>query len=208
MYRVVKRTFDFVFAFVGLVAASPLFLIVAIAIKLNSKGPVFFRQKRTGRYGKEFDIMKFRSMAADNDVRDLSKKDQYTAVGRFIRRTSIDELPQLINIVKGEMSFIGPRPWIPEYWENMNDKQRERCAVRPGITGLAQAKGRNGITIFEKIGYDLEYVQSKSIAMDLKIMALTIRTAVVGEGVDAGKSGISNEIEELKNSKANRVFEK
>lgn len=197
-YRVVKRTFDIVFAFVGVIAASPLFLIVAIAIKTTSKGPAFFRQRRTGRGGKEFDILKFRSMVADNDVRDLSKGDQYTTVGKFIRRTSIDELPQLINIVKGEMSFVGPRPWIPEYWQNMNDEERERNSVRPGITGLAQVMGRNSINIFDKIGYDLEYVQSASVLIDLKVMFLTIKTAVVGKSVSNGKSGIAEDIEDLK----------
>lgn len=197
-YHFVKRTFDIVFALVGVIAASPLFLIVAIAIKTTSKGPVFFRQRRTGRGGKEFDILKFRSMIADNDVRDLSKGDQYTTVGKFIRRTSIDELPQLINIVKGEMSFVGPRPWIPEYWQNMNDEERERNSVRPGITGLAQVMGRNSINIFEKIGYDLEYVQSASILIDLKVMFLTIKTAVVGKSVSNGKSGIAEDIEDLK----------
>ena len=202
-YHFVKRTFDIVFALVGAIAASPLFLIVAIAIKLNSKGPVFFRQRRTGKDGKEFDILKFRSMVADNDVRDLSKGDQYTTVGKFIRRTSIDELPQLINIVKGEMSFVGPRPWIPEYWQNMNDEERERNSVRPGITGLAQVMGRNGITIFEKIGYDLEYVQSASVLMDLKVMILTVKTAIYGGNANCGKEGIKNELNELKERERN-----
>lgn len=197
-YRFTKRAFDIVFALVGCIGFSPLFLVTAVAIKTTSKGPVFFRQIRTGRGGKEFCILKFRSMIADNDVRDLSKGDQYTTVGKFIRRTSIDELPQLINIVKGEMSFIGPRPWIPEYWQNMNDEERERNSVRPGITGLAQVMGRNSINIFEKIGYDLEYVQSASVLMDLKVMFLTIKTAVVGKSVSNGKSGIAEDIKELK----------
>ena len=196
-YHFVKRTFDIVFALVGVIAASPLFLIVAIAIKTTSKGPVFFRQRRTGKDGKEFDILKFRSMVADNDVRDLSKGDQYTTVGKFIRRTSIDELPQLINIAKGEMSFVGPRPWIPEYWQNMNDEERERNSVRPGITGLAQVMGRNSINIFGKIGYDLNYVQNASVLLDIKVMFLTIKTAVVGKSVSNGKNGIHEEIEDL-----------
>lgn len=200
-YRVTKRAFDFIFALIGLIVASPLFLVVAIAIKLTSKGPVFFRQRRTGKDGKEFDILKFRSMTADNDVRDLSCKDQYTTVGKFIRRTSIDELPQLINILKGEMSFIGPRPWIPEYWENMNDEERERNSVRPGITGLAQAKGRNSISIFEKLAYDLDYVENASVLMDMKIVALTFRVAADGKSVSNGKNGIAEDIEDLKNRK-------
>lgn len=201
-YRVTKRAFDFIFALIGLIVASPLFLVVAIAIKLTSKGPVFFRQRRTGKDGKEFDILKFRSMTADNDVRDLSCKDQYTAVGKFIRRTSIDELPQLINILKGEMSFIGPRPWIPEYWENMNDEERERNSVRPGITGWAQANGRNGIDIFQKIDYDLDYVNNCSLRMDAKVVVATIKTVIFGGAANCGKDGISSELAALKKGRA------
>lgn len=198
-YRFVKRTFDIVFALVGCIGVFILVPFIKIAFLLTGDtGPIFFRQRRTGRDGKEFDILKFRSMAINNDVHDLSKKDQCTKVGKFIRRTSIDELPQLINIAKGEMSFIGPRPWIPDYWHNMNEEQRERNSVRPGITGLAQAMGRNGIDIFKKIGYDLEYVQNASILLDIKIIFLTIKTAVVGSGVDAGKGGISDDINSLK----------
>ena len=184
-----------------LIALSPIFAVVAIAIKIDSVGPVFFRQVRTGKKGKEFCMYKFRSMTVDNDMHDASCEDRYTRVGKFLRRTSIDELPQLINIVKGQMSFIGPRPWVPEYFENMNELERGRVAVRPGITGLAAASGRNGLTVFEKIGYDLKYVQNYSLTQDIKIVFMTLGTVVKGNGVDAGKSGIHDDIADLKTKK-------
>lgn len=200
-FGALKRGFDLTMSVFLLTGLLPVFAIVAVAIKLDSPGPVFFRQVRTGKKGKEFSMYKFRSMAADNDVRDGSCDDKYTRVGKLLRRTSIDELPQLINIVRGQMSFIGPRPWIPEYFENMNEVERGRVAVRPGITGLAAASGRNGLSVFEKIGYDLKYVQNYSLKQDVKIVFMTMATVVKGNEVDAGKGGIHNDIEDLKTKK-------
>ena len=204
-YSAVKRGLDFVFATVFLILLAPLFVVVAIAIKLDSKGPVFFRQTRTGRYGKEFRIFKFRSMVADNDVMDTSCDDQYTRVGKFIRKTSIDELPQFINVFLGQMSFVGPRPWVTEYYSNMNEMERRRCLVRPGITGLAAAKGRNGLSIFEKIELDLEYVEKFSFVMDVKVVFLTMKQIFISEEVDAGKAGIHDDIRELKKRNRKKV---
>lgn len=198
-----KRLFDVSVALIGIILLSPLFLIIAIAIKLDSKGPVFFRQQRTGKFGKPFTLYKFRSMVVDNDVHDFSKKDQHTRVGKFLRKTSLDELPQLFCILQTKMSFIGPRPWIEDYYKTMNDVQRHRCDVRPGITGLAQVKGRNDISIFEKISYDLEYIENYSLTQDLKIIFLTIVTVFTKKGVDAGKGTINNELEELKHQGVN-----
>ena len=198
IFAAIKRIFDVSLALIGLIILSPLFLIIAIAIKLDSKGPVFFKQQRTGKFGKPFTLYKFRSMVVDNDVHDFSKGDQHTKVGKFLRKTSLDELPQLICIVQTKMSFIGPRPWIEDYYKTMNDIQRHRCDVRPGITGLAQVKGRNDISIFEKISYDLEYIENYSLKQDLKIIFLTIVTVFTKKGVDAGKGTISNELEDLK----------
>lgn len=197
-YAILKRVMDFVLSASFLVILSPMFLIVAILIKIDSPGPVFFRQERTGKNGRVFRICKFRSMVIDNDMRDASCEDKYTRMGRLLRRTSIDELPQLFNVFFGQMSFIGPRPWVVEYWENMNEIERGRAKVRPGITGLAQAKGRNGLSIFEKIGYDLEYVEHYSLGQDIKVVFLTIVTVVKGEEVNVGKSGIRDEIGALK----------
>lgn len=198
IYFVIKRILDFLLALFGLIVLSPIMIIVAIAIKLDSKGPVLFRQPRTGLNGQEFMLYKFRSMVAENDVHDFNCQDKHTKVGDFIRKTSLDELPQLINILKGNMSFIGPRPWIPDYYENMNEIQRHRCDVLPGITGLAQAKGRNTISIFDKINFDLEYIDNFSIIEDIKIVFLTIKVVLTKEGADAGKSTIQNELEDLK----------
>ena len=196
--RYIKRGFDFVAASLMLLLASPVFAVIAIAIKLNSKGPAIFKQKRTGRNGEIFTMRKFRSMSRDNDVRDNSKCDQITRVGKILRATSLDELPQLINIVRGDMSFIGPRPWIHSYYENMNSTQRQRYNVRPGITGLAQAYGRNNLSIHEKISYDLDYVDNMSLLGDIKVIFVTIKTLFEPSGNTIGKGGIHEELSELK----------
>lgn len=201
-----KYFFDRVFSIIGLIISSPIMLLISIAIKLDSKGPVFFKQARTGKHGKNFEIYKFRTMVADNDVHDFSKEDKYTKVGKFLRKTSLDELPQLISIAKAKMSFIGPRPWIPDYYDNMNEIQRYRYCVRPGLTGLAQAKGRNDITIFEKIKYDLEYIKNYSFKQDVKVILLTIKAVFTAEGCNAGKLNIKNELDDLK--KSNKILKK
>ncbi len=145
-------------------------------------------------------------MIESNNVHDFSKADEHTKVGAFLRKTSLDELPQLISIAIGEMSFIGPRPWITDYYDNMNEVQRRRYEVRPGLTGLAQCMGRNGISIFQKIKYDIEYIENYSLKQDIKIIFLTIKTVLTGNGADAGKNTIQNELDDLKkqNSKKNR----
>ena len=196
-YGAFKRGVDLVLALTMLVVFLPLLLIVAVIIKLDSPGPVLFRQKRTGKNGKEFEILKFRSMVADNDAMDSTRENQYTRFGRIIRRTSIDELPQLINIVKGEMAFIGPRPWVPAYYKNMNKRERGRVAVRPGITGLAAAKGRNDLTVFEKINYDLEYINHYSLRMDMKVIYYTAKTVLSREGAEGGKAQLHSDIQDL-----------
>lgn len=196
----IKLLFDRLLAIFGLIVASPLMLLIAIAIKLDSKGPVLFKQERTGKHGKNFYVYKFRTMSADNNVHDFSNADQHTKVGKILRKISLDELPQLFSIAIGKMSFIGPRPWIPDYYENMNDEQRHRCDVRPGLTGLAQCMGRNNITIFDKINYDLEYIREYSLYQDIKIVFLTIKCVFSGSGADAGKNTIQKELEDLKNN--------
>lgn len=199
IYSYFKRLFDILVSLIGIIMTSPIMLIIAIAIKLDCKGPVIFKQERTGKYGKLFKVWKFRTMAANNDVRDFSKGDQHTKVGTFLRKTSLDELPQLFTIFIGKMSFIGPRPWITDYFDSMNETQRHRVDVTPGLSGLAQAKGRNNITIFEKINYDLEYIDNYGLIEDIKVVFLTIKTVLTKEGADAGKGTIQNELEDLKN---------
>ena len=197
--RFVKRTLDFIGASFLLILSSPLFIIVAIIVKLTSCGPVFFRQERTGLHGKTFTMCKFRSMAKDNDVNDARSGDKVTKVGKVLRATSLDELPQFINVIRGDMSFIGPRPWIPAYYQHMNVEQRHRNDVRPGITGLAQAYGRNNLSIYEKINYDLEYVRDVSFRGDIKVIFVTIKMLFNREACELGKEGIHEELAMLKN---------
>ena len=197
MYKYFKRVFDIVISlFMLLIFLIPM-IIVSIAIKVESMGPIIFRQVRTGYKGKNFNLYKFRSMSVDNDVLNNSSENKLTKVGSFIRKTSLDELPQLINILKGDMSLIGPRPWIVEYYQNFTDDQKKRVDVLPGITGLAQAVGRNNLTIFDKISYDIEYVNNYSIKMDIKVIFLTIKTVLSRTGAELSKSGIHDELREL-----------
>lgn len=171
MYIKVKRILGFVASIViMLLFAIPMF-VIAICIKLDSKGPIIYKQKRIGKNGKLFNIYKFRTMYTkeERNRKHLTHEQMVTRVGKFLRKTSLDELPQLINVLKGEMSFIGPRPWVKEYYIYFTDKQKQRCNVLPGITGLAQIKGRNGINIFKKIEYDIEYVNNMNFWLDIKI---------------------------------------
>lgn len=196
----IKRCIDLIVATIVLVLSSPMLVLIALAIRLDSPGPIFFKQNRTGRDGETFQIRKFRSMSKSNSVYDMTVTDQVTRVGYWLRRTSLDELPQMINVLRGEMSLIGPRPWIPDYYAVMNDDQRKRYSVRPGITGLAQATGRNALTIFEKIACDLEYVEKVSLRTDLAIVIRTLKTVGDASTLDIGKEGISREIHELSRS--------
>ena len=198
-YIGVKRIIDFLLSLILLVILSPIILIVAIAVKVDSKGPVLLRQERSGKNNKLFTMYKFRSMVADNDVHDLKTEDKVTRVGKFIRKTSLDEIPQLINILKGEMSFIGPRPWVAEYSEHFTPKQMRRLEVLPGMTGLAQCEGRNGISIFDKIDYDIKYVDNISLKTDLYIIFKTVYTVLSAKDAVGDKNVIKNELEDLKN---------
>ena len=197
----IKFPLDFLLALTGLIILTPPLIIIAILIKREDHGPVIFKQVRTGKDGKEFNIYKFRTMVAENDVHDTSTPDQKTRIGRILRKTSLDELPQLFNILRGDMSFIGPRPWIPEYFEAMNSEERRRTLVRPGITGLAQSHGRNALTVFEKISFDLRYVETYSPLTDFRIILASIRTVLSKKNVSAGKKVIKNELFELRRRK-------
>lgn len=196
-----KPFFDFIVSFFALILLSPIFLIAIIAIKLEDKGPVFYRQVRTGKNGNNFDMYKFRSMkvATEENGKKLTHSQRVTKVGSFLRKTSIDELPQLINVLKGEMSIIGPRAWIPEYYENFNERQKHRCDILPGITGLAQARGRNGLNVFEKIDYDLEYMNNLTFFMDLKVIFESIITVFRRDNAEIIQENIQTEIDALKN---------
>lgn len=198
MYAKIKRIVSFILALVLFVLFFPIMILISLAIVIESKGSPVFKQLRTGKKGKEFYCYKFRSMVKDNDVHDLSKKDQITKVGKFIRKTSLDELPQLVNIIKGEMTFIGPRPWITDYAKHYNKRQKKRLEVTPGLTGLAQCSGRNNITIKEKIDLDIKYVENLSIKMDFYVLYKTVICVLKKEGYSSDKNTIKEEIEELK----------
>lgn len=203
-YSFFKRMIDIVFSLIGMIFLIPATLFVKILYLIEGdKNSIIFKQKRTGKNGKEFELIKFRTMSIDNNVRDFKNENKMTKTGEIIRKLSIDELPQFINILKGEMSFIGPRPWIPEYFKYMNETQRQRVAVLPGLTGLAQVNGRNGLSIIDKINYDLVYVDKFSFIEDLKIFFKTIATVFKKEHVAIEKSGIKSEIEILKKQNNN-----
>ena len=182
VYTVFKRFMDIVLSIIGLIIISPILLIVSLAIKIDSKGPVIFKQERIGKDGKVFKIFKFRSMVVGAEKMGTgvySKKgdNRVTRVGKFIRMTSIDELPQLVNILKGEMSFIGPRPVLtyhPWKYEEYTPEQLKRFEVRPGVTGLAQIHGRKQVEWEKRIKYDVEYVEKLGLWLDIKIFFITI----------------------------------
>ena len=180
--KYIKRIMDFVISLIGLIVLSPILLITAIAIKIDSKGPVLFKQERIGKEGKVFKIYKFRSMivgAESKGSKNYSFKGdpRVTRGGRVIRATSIDELPQFINIIKGEMSIIGPRPvltYFPCTYDKYTNEQLRRFEVLPGVTGLAQINGRKEIPWDKRIEYDVEYVNKISLWLDIKIFFKTI----------------------------------
>jgi len=173
----VKRGFDLFISGMALAFLSPLFLVVALAILLDDGRPVFFRQERVGRGGKRFRVFKFRTMVPDAESKGLFTHEndpRITRVGRILRRWSLDELPQLLNVLLGQMSLVGPRPTLPYQTEKYTERQKRRLLVRPGITGLAQVKGRNALSWPEKIELDLQYVDRMSLWLDLKIILMTV----------------------------------
>lgn len=180
-YRAVKRFLDVTASFLGLVLLSPLLLAVSILIKIDSRGPVIFRQKRIGRNGKVFEIYKFRSMCVGAEktgsgVYSGKGDARVTRIGKILRATSIDELPQLLNILKGEMSFVGPRPSLtyhPWKYEEYTDFQKRMFEVRPGITGWAQVNGRKDVEWHKRIELNVWYVDHMSLLLDIKIMFMT-----------------------------------
>ncbi len=194
-----KRTFDIIGSILLLALSLPVTLfIVFIYLVFDRKGNIIFRQLRTARGGGNFEMYKFRTMAPNNDVFDTRSDNKITPLGGVLRRLSLDEIPQLLNVLMGDMSFIGPRPWIPDYYRFMTKRQRRRVLVRPGITGLAQASGRNNLTIHDKLKFDLAYVDNVSMMMDAKVVLMTIRTFLKRSGAELHKLGIHEEIEALK----------
>ncbi|MCS6938741.1 MAG: sugar transferase, partial [Roseiflexus sp.] len=177
MYRrYLKRVFDICVASVALIALAPLLLVIAALVRLSLGTPVIFRQQRPGLHGKPFMLLKFRSMTDARDAQgNLLPDDQrLTRFGRFLRSSSLDELPELINVIRSEMSLVGPRPLLMEYLDRYTPEQMRRHAVRPGITGWAQVNGRNAINWEQKFALDVWYVDHLSFWLDLRILALTV----------------------------------
>ena len=182
-----KRIIDILGASVGLLLFSPVLAIVAYKIRREMGSPVLFRQTRPGRHGKPFQMIKFRTMrdAIDADGRPLPDAERLTKLGRFLRSSSIDELPELWNVLKGDMSLVGPRPLLMEYLPLYSPEQARRHELRPGVTGWAQVNGRNAISWDEKFALDVWYVDNRSLWLDLKIIWLTIRKVIKREGISA-----------------------
>lgn len=194
-YMKIKRGIDFILALIGMVVLSPVFLVLIIAIKIDSKGPVLFKQKRVGIHKSYFNILKFRTMKIDTPkdmpTHMLSNPEQYiTRVGKFLRKTSLDELPQIINILKGEMSIIGPRPALWNQYDLIEERDKYGANdVMPGLTGWAQINGRDELEIPIKAELDGEYVKKMSFFMDVKCFVGTIISVLKSDGVVEGGTG-------------------
>jgi lipopolysaccharide/colanic/teichoic acid biosynthesis glycosyltransferase len=182
-----KRLFDLLLVLLSLPLWGPLLLVIALVVRLNLGSPVFFRQKRPGLNGVVFELIKFRSMrnALDANGRPLPDAERLTPFGRLLRASSLDELPELWNVIKGDMSLVGPRPLLVEYLSRYTPEQARRHLVRPGLTGLAQVSGRNAITWEEKFRKDIFYVENHNFFLDLKIIAQTLLKVLRRDGISA-----------------------
>lgn len=192
MYRnFFKRAFDFFISSIGFIIISPIFLLLWIWLSISNKGAgAFFFQERPGKNAKIFKVVKFKTMTDERDANGilLPDADRLTKVGKLVRSTSLDEIPQLLNVIKGDMSLIGPRPLLVQYLPLYNETQRRRHEVRPGITGWAQVNGRNAISWEQKFAYDAWYVDNVSLSLDCKILLKTIQKVFAREGVNSDSS--------------------
>jgi len=191
LYKTIfKRVIDFIGALIGLLLLSPVFVIVTVGLYIANQGKPFFLQARPGKGERIFRIIKFKTM---NDKKDsggslLPDEKRLTAIGKFVRKTSLDELPQLINVLKGDMSLIGPRPLLPQYLPLYNAVQKRRHEIRPGITGWAQVNGRNAISWPQKFDFDIWYVDNMNLWLDIRIVFLSVKKVFKSEGINAVNS--------------------
>jgi lipopolysaccharide/colanic/teichoic acid biosynthesis glycosyltransferase len=199
-YEWVKRPLDLVVAATVLVLAVPLLLAVATTVAVGLGRPVLFRQRRPGRHGVPFELVKFRTMRPPGGPGRCTDADRLTPLGRWLRSTSLDELPTLINVLRGHMSLVGPRPLLMEYLDRYTPAEARRHEVRPGITGLAQVRGRNGLSWPEKFGYDVYYVEHRSLGLDLRILVETARAVLRRDGITAPDSATAPEFRRLAGS--------
>ena len=188
--RYFKRPMDFILSLIAIIVLSPVFLVVAVLVRIKLGSPVIFKQERPGLNEKIFTLYKFRSMTDERDENGelLPDSVRLTKFGKFLRSTSLDELPELVNILKGDMSIVGPRPLLVEYLPLYDEHQRRRQEVRPGLSGLAQVSGRNTISWEEKFNLDVEYVDNISFILDWKIIFLTIKKVIFREGISSNTS--------------------
>lgn len=196
MYKLfLKSTFDFLAALFGLLLLTPIFIIITISLFFANQGKPFFFQIRPGKNGRLFKIIKFKTMNDKKDAESnlLPDAQRLTKIGSFVRKTSLDEIPQLINVLKGDMSLIGPRPLLPEYLLLYNESQMRRHEMKPGITGWAQVNGRNAISWQQKFEFDVWYVDHLSFFLDVKVFFLTIKKVFISEGISQkGQATMSN----------------
>ena len=196
MYQIIfKKLIDFLCSLFLILLLSPLIILITIALFFANQGKPFFLQNRPGKHEKLFNIIKFKTM---NDKKDdsgnlLSDEIRLTKIGKFVRKTSIDELPQLINVLKGDMSLVGPRPLLPQYLPLYNEFQKRRHEVKPGMTGWAQVNGRNAISWKQKFDYDVWYVDNLSFILDIKIVLLTIKKVFIAEGITSKENNTMDE---------------
>ena len=185
-FKLRKRIVDLTLSIFALFSLTPLVLIIAVLVRMRVGSPVFFRQERPGLHGRPFTIYKFRTMKDEQDKNGklLPDGDRLTPLGQFLRKTSMDELPELFNVIKGDMSIIGPRPLLMQYLDRYTHEQARRHEVKPGITGWAQVNGRNAITWEDKFKLDVWYVDNQSLWLDLKIIGLTVWKILKGEGIN------------------------
>lgn len=190
MYKYIKRFFDFVSALLALIVFSILLAVVTVLVKVKLGSPVIFKQERPGLNNKVFTLYKFRTMTDERDENGelLPDEVRLTKFGKFLRNTSIDELPELINILKGDMSVIGPRPLLVQYIPLYNEHQARRAEVKPGLSGWAQVNGRNSVTWEDKFDMDVYYVDNYSLALDIKILFMTVKNVIKREGISSDTS--------------------
>lgn len=184
-YLIKKRILDIVLSIIALIITAPFFIIIPILIKIDSNGKAFIKQKRIGLNGKEFYIYKFRTMKSNVNLYEISPTNdldfRITRFGKLLRRSSLDEIPQIYNVIKGNMSLVGPRPEMPFLVERYSDKEKSRLLVKPGLTGLWQIKAEKNIPLYKNLKYDFEYINNQSLLLDLKIIIKTIPALIKGK---------------------------
>lgn len=206
--KYIKRILDLILSLMALIVLMPLMIIIGILVRINLGSPIIFKQKRPGKNEKIFTLYKFRTMTDKRDIDGNLLPDEYrlTKFGKFLRSTSLDELPELINIIKGDMAIVGPRPLLVEYLPYYTEEEKYRHDVRPGLTGLAQVNGRNAISWEEKLKYDTEYIKKISFYSDLKIIFKTIKKTIKREDILMGNEFVVGKFIDQRKNKKERAF--